>query len=52
VGVARKSIPQSHVASTMPQVHYCVQLGVQEDSGNCDHRVGCGSRQEVSEGAI
>jgi len=34
---------------TVQQVHDHVQLGVQENSGNCDHRAAVGSRQEVTE---
>jgi hypothetical protein len=30
------SIPESHVAGTVPQVHEHVQLGVQRSNGNCD----------------
>jgi hypothetical protein len=48
-GGARQSIPESHVARTVPQVHEHVRLGVQRNSGNCDHREAGGSRQEVTD---
>ena len=41
------SITESHVARTVLQVHDHVQLGVQRENGNCDHREAGGSRQEV-----
>jgi len=34
---------------TVPQVHDNVQLGVQGNSGNCDHQEAVGSRKEVRE---
>ena len=34
---------------TVQQVHVHVQLGVQGNSGNCDHREAVGSRQEVTD---
>ena len=41
------SIPESHVARNVPQVHDHVQFSEQRNSGNCDTRVAGGSRQEV-----
>ena len=46
-GRARISVPESHVARPAPQVHDHVQLVVERNSGNCDHREVGGSRQEV-----
>jgi hypothetical protein len=40
-------IVESHIARTMPLVHDHVQLGVQRNSGECDHREAGGSRQVV-----
>jgi hypothetical protein len=48
-GGARQSIPESHVARTVLQVRDRVHLGVQRNSGNCDHRELSGSRQEVGD---
>ena len=45
--VALMSTPQWHLARTVPQVHDHMQLGVQRNSGNCDHGEAGGSRQEV-----
>ena len=50
-GVARMSTPDSHVAHTVPQFHDHVQLDVQRNSGNCDHREACGTRQKVRDRA-
>ena len=44
------SIPRSRVARTVPQVHDHVE-GVQRNSGNCDHREACGTRQKVRDRA-
>jgi hypothetical protein len=41
------STTQSHLARIVPQVHDHIQLGVQRNSGNCDHGEAGGSRQEV-----
>ena len=41
------SIPESYAAHSVLQVHDHVHLGVQRDSGICDHRVAGGTRQEV-----
>jgi len=40
-------ILEAHVTRTVPQVHDHVQLGIQRNSGYCDHREAGGSRQEV-----
>jgi hypothetical protein len=32
------SIPETRVARTVPQVHDHIQLGVERNSGKCDHR--------------
>ena len=43
------SAPVSHVARTVAQVHDHVQLEVQRNSGNCDHREEVGSGQEMTD---
>jgi hypothetical protein len=43
------SAPVSHVARTVAQVHDHVQLEVQRNRGNCDHREEVGSGQEMKD---
>lgn len=49
LGGERMFVPDLYVVHKMPQVHYCVQLGLRSNRGKCNLReAGC-SRQEVSD---